>query len=964
MKHPVLDPRDLDAIRAQVAALARSYTPEWRYEQAEDDPGAALAELFCTMFYQTVDRVNALPAKLYTEFLNQIGYQEPGPVSARGEMAFDPSEMVDRPVPVRSGTRVFAPGPDGENVVFETQRSIEASPAKLLDLYYVDAAADQLQKISLERPQPFFTPCGEEMQAHSFTLAENNVLRLEGPAAITLELRQGVRYFEDETARLLAESGLQWSYRHGGVWLPFDSVKADAGRIVLEKRTSLAMEPDQEGRICIRCAGRPPMTLTVEQTALTSAPLEPCPAQQLFAGDLPIEGEGYCFGSRPAAYSLFYIRSDTVLSKAGARAALKLDISPIVFDPPAQGPEYRFSQPIIDKRSAVAAKPDDVRVAGVVWEYYNGVGWRQLEVSGSRNPFSCRQEGPYETIFRVPEDLQPAEVNAETGYYIRARVAEVENAFSMYQRWIVPFCKGASLQWQYEAPSRAAWIASDNNGVRREMDDAARVTDLQMTLLEPLEPGPPAVYLRFDRSPHAMPLSVYFKVDSQAKLNTRLEWEQWNGKAFAPVRAVDETDQLLHSGEMYLFLPEELPERSLFGQTGCWLRLSRAAGRPGPAPMVRAIRLNVAPALQRSEQPEQIFDTGIYEAGKALQLLSAPVQGCEVWVDEMEGLSAAEAEELGRTRPDAVRLEREDHLLRRCWVRWEETADLALAGEGDRVYTLDPYQGVIRFGDGRQGRVPPAGSRNIRVRYASGGGAQGNLPAGAVQSALAGLPRISVIQNITPMSGGIGRLTMDEIEARGSRHLRTRGRAAGSRDYEDLVMQAFPQVQHVRCFAGRDPQGQPKAGHVTVALTGHSMAGESLEALCQEVYQYLSGRCSCCLVAEGRLHVCPATLLTVNVQVAVELERPELAADTQYAITAELRRIIGEVWQARPIGAQIRMDELWGAVRQMPNVRRVLRLLAEGAYDEQGQARLAPLEKDSAFPYAVVENGVHTVRVQ
>ena len=103
MKHPVLDPRDLDAIRAQVAALARSYTPEWRYEQAEDDPGAALAELFCTMFYQTVDRVNALPAKLYTEFLNQIGYQEPGPVSARGEMAFDPSEMVDRPVPVRSG---------------------------------------------------------------------------------------------------------------------------------------------------------------------------------------------------------------------------------------------------------------------------------------------------------------------------------------------------------------------------------------------------------------------------------------------------------------------------------------------------------------------------------------------------------------------------------------------------------------------------------------------------------------------------------------------------------------------------------------------------------------------------------------------------------------------------------------------------------------------------------------------
>ena len=33
---------------AQVAAHARSYTPEWRYEGAEDDPGSALAELFGT----------------------------------------------------------------------------------------------------------------------------------------------------------------------------------------------------------------------------------------------------------------------------------------------------------------------------------------------------------------------------------------------------------------------------------------------------------------------------------------------------------------------------------------------------------------------------------------------------------------------------------------------------------------------------------------------------------------------------------------------------------------------------------------------------------------------------------------------------------------------------------------------------------------------------------------------------
>ena len=67
MKQPVLDPRDRAAIMAQLAQRARAYAPEWRYEGTQDDPGAALAELFGEMFYQTVDRFNSVPGKLHTE---------------------------------------------------------------------------------------------------------------------------------------------------------------------------------------------------------------------------------------------------------------------------------------------------------------------------------------------------------------------------------------------------------------------------------------------------------------------------------------------------------------------------------------------------------------------------------------------------------------------------------------------------------------------------------------------------------------------------------------------------------------------------------------------------------------------------------------------------------------------------------------------------------------------------------
>ena len=82
MTQPVLDPRDREAILARLADLARAYTPEWRWEGAQDDPGAALAELFGEMFYQTVDRFTSVPGKLHTEFLDLTGFRMPAPVSA------------------------------------------------------------------------------------------------------------------------------------------------------------------------------------------------------------------------------------------------------------------------------------------------------------------------------------------------------------------------------------------------------------------------------------------------------------------------------------------------------------------------------------------------------------------------------------------------------------------------------------------------------------------------------------------------------------------------------------------------------------------------------------------------------------------------------------------------------------------------------------------------------------------
>ena len=154
-----------------------------------------------------------------------------------------------------------------------------------------------------------------------------------------------------------------------------------------------------------------------------------------------------------------------------------------------------------------------------------------------------------------------------------------------------------------------------------------------------------------------------------------------------------------------------------------------------------------------------------------------------------------------------------------------------------------------------------------------------------------------------------------------------------------------------------------RPGTFTVVVTGVD-DGSAADRLCDRVYAFLAERCSCCLTAEGRLHVCPATVITVSTRISVELEDLDQAAEIQREVIRRIESLIEDIWRRRRIGSQIRTDELWRVVRDTPGVHVIDRILTEGAFDEDGRARLVPLEHDAEFPYAVVRSGVHYVRVR
>ena len=117
----------------------------------------------------------------------------------------------------------------------------------------------------------------------------------------------------------------------------------------------------------------------------------------------------------------------------------------------------------------------------------------------------------------------------------------------------------------------------------------------------------------------------------------------------------------------------------------------------------------------------------------------------------------------------------------------------------DRHYVIDRVRGVVEFGDGQHGRIPPSGSNNVRLRrYESGGGARGNVPARAANQLRSAVPYIVAACNLIAAAGGADIEPMDRVGTAAPR-CRHRRRAVTVEDYQDLAILASSQVVRAEC---------------------------------------------------------------------------------------------------------------------------------------------------------------------
>ncbi|HYJ78053.1 MAG TPA: putative baseplate assembly protein, partial [Longimicrobiaceae bacterium] len=152
--------------------------------------------------------------------------------------------------------------------------------------------------------------------------------------------------------------------------------------------------------------------------------------------------------------------------------------------------------------------------------------------------------------------------------------------------------------------------------------------------------------------------------------------------------------------------------------------------------------------------------------------------------------------------------------------RWTRVESLAESGPDDRHYAVEAdEEGVtaVVFGDGRFGARLPTGRNNVRARYRVGIGAQGNVGAGAIRSAVQPLEFVESTRNPVPAAGGADAETTEEVRRMAPLAVRTLDRAVSLADFAELAL-AYAGIAKARADGGWE--GRRRRVVVTVASTG------------------------------------------------------------------------------------------------------------------------------------------------
>ncbi len=834
---PPIDSRTAPEIAAQLRSLlATYYSSSFRHPntgepQALTGVNAALVQVLARFAEIIIQRLNQVPEKNFLAFLDLLGAAQLPPQPAQVPLTFTLATGTIGDTVVPAGTQVAAPALAGtsELTLFETEHELIVTSAQLVSVLVRDPIgdryADRTDAILSDNRSSIPVFQGDRLIDHVFYVGHSQLFSFSEIETLQIQFNAVQALGDGATVQWQIWNGAEWvaiaptnpqvMNQPGNQQLNFTRVKAVPISPVngIENRwlrcrlftpMTLDTEP-QEGRI--RASQLPSLQNLNLLATIHQSDLLPKVA---FTNQLPIDlsQELFPFGEKPKFGDTFYVAHYEAFALEGAEITLSMTLINIL--PPSE------VEPEVEPR--------------LTWECWNGQTWLQLGTTSKNGAITPVTNNFVDTTnaltttgtvkLTLPTGVKRTTVNGIENAWLRVRIvngnygreARYTKSGDKYDfqpaTFAPPIIQSLRVDYQLTRTVSPEAIVTENDFIYSENLAVSatqsfvpfRATaDIQPTLylgftLPPRRQSfpnlPISLYVKVpDVSHNISPTSITVNANPSTREPLRLVWDYFNGQTWQILAVRDETFAMSWSGLVEVLAPADFTPSSQFGIERYWLRVRWVSGTGLTTPHLQRLLLNTTTAIQAQTVHNEVLGSSDGTQSQTFRTTRAPIlDGQHLDVQESDG-----------------------------WTRWLEVSDFYGSTPGARHYILNHLTGELHFGDGRQGMIPPIGTGNIRMTYyQTGGGSAGNRNPGAISQLKTTVPFIKAVTNSESATGGTDTESLERLRDRVPRQLRHRDRAVTVEDYEDLAMQASPEVARVKCIPlqnlAANPEMTPQTG--------------------------------------------------------------------------------------------------------------------------------------------------------
>jgi uncharacterized phage protein gp47/JayE len=706
------------------------------------------------------------------------------------------------------------------------------------------------------------------------------------------------------------------------------------------------------------------------------------------AAKLDVTKPFYPFGQQPQPGSTFYFNQEEVFSKPGALVQIyvaRTASAQDTIEPP--------------KSASVGSNPNSLTISNqpaqdklehlIDWEYYNGRKWVTFLQSSSTNEPVADLDTTEVVEFTIPPDMVKTTVNDQEGLWMRARLVSGSFGFMQTVTWFDDRLQGNDKTNEitypvYQPPCLAAFrigytwqhgpfapenVQTYNDFVYTDCTYESIWPGNAFLLFSHVRDTTPTLYLGFDGRLPVDSIGLFFDIVEKAGevRGPAMLWEYFDGFQWRELAVADETQGLRLPGIFSFIAAEDSQPLARFDTSLHWVRGRLKEDGPPGEPSISGIFTNAVWASQQqtytdvplgasSGLPGQVF---LYTqipvlAGERIEVreLAGPRANTEwrVLVTELKGGDAGTVldfeEMLGRESLQSdfvkgdIRLRRDrNKKVAEVWVRWQEKINLLRSGPDDRNYTIDRARGLVFFGDGVKGKIPPPGTLVHSKQHRAGGGEFGNVPPRAINQLLGPAPGVQSLFNPIAAEGGADGERVESLSLRGPQSVRHRGRAVLPADYETLAHEASPDVAVARVIALRSESGRSLPGWLTLLIIPQNGEARPVPSfgLREQVRKYIERVAPAGAVAAGQIYITGPDYLSIDVRATIAPVDPSKAGAVEKGAREALEEFLhplrgGPERRGWELGRDVYLSDITAVLERVEGVDyvRELELLVEG----------------------------------